>query len=390
VLALYKKLVEQHPDVEMFAFDYEEDRNGQFIYKQSPSIIPEIKKKIDNIKPELIELTIDNTQKYIKEKSFGFSKSRKQNTEKKEDKKDKDKKNQNQELVFEDLPYEKEIKDHIEKEKKHRDAMLKKKESVEAISKIQKRKFLNTTNTNNSQKKSSGNNNVINNQNISDDLSMIDDLSLSYNGDFLAKKNNTLNRVNSYLIDFDNNSNNLSNNLSNVSNENDLTNKSLISHNDEDPIKIKTIRLKERDNLFSKVEFNKPYSILTSIIDLQKDREIQYKLDKMRKNFKLDHFLEKEKKRGVDVDGLGRRKSFLKFIKYTQKKTNLNDYLKDLDKDKPKIEMKDEELEKNNKMKAIFELINENKKEENDKSNLDMSEFDNINKKDFDTKSKLE
>lgn len=42
VLALYKKLVEQHPDIEMFAFDYEEDRNGQFIYKTSPSIIPEI------------------------------------------------------------------------------------------------------------------------------------------------------------------------------------------------------------------------------------------------------------------------------------------------------------------------------------------------------------
>jgi hypothetical protein len=34
--------------------------------------------------------------------------------------------------------------------------------------------------------------------------------------------------------------------------------------------------------------------------------------------------------------------------------------------------------------------MNENKKEENDKSNLDMSEFDNVNKKDIDTKSNLE
>ena len=358
------------------------------------NILPEIEKRIANIKPELIELTIDNTQKYIKEKSFGLSKSMKKNIEQNEDKKDKDKKKQNQELVFEDLPYEKIIKDHHEKEKKHKEAMLKKKESVEAISKIQKRKFLNTTNTNNSQKKSSGNNNAANQQNISEDLSFIDDLSLSQNGDFLAKKNNTLDRVNSYLIDFDNNPNNLSNNLSNnqsnISNENELTNKSLISHDDEDPIKLKTIKLKERDNLLSKVEFKKPYSILTSIIDLQKDSEIQNKLDKMRKNFKLDNFLKKEKKKGVDVEGLGRRKSFLNFIKYTERKSNLNDYLKDLGKDKHKDEIKDEELEKNNKTKKIFELMNENKKEENDKSNLDMSEFDNVNKKDFDTKSNLE
>ena len=364
-------------------------KNSKNVVKRQ-SILPEIEKKIANIKPELIELTIDSTQKYIKEKSFGLTKSMKQITEKNEDKKDKNKKKQNQELVFEDLPYEKEIKDHHEKEKKHKETMIKKKESAEAISKIQKRKFLNTTNMNNSQKKSSGNNNVANHQNISQDLSCIEDLSLSYNGDFLAKQNASLNRVNSYLIDFDNNPNNLSNNLSNISNENELTNKSLISHDEEDPIKLKTIRLKERDNLISKVEFKKPYSILTSILDLQKDREIQSKLDKMRKNFKIDNFLEKEKKRGVDIDGLGRRKSFLNFIKYTEKKSNLNDYLKDLDKGKSKIEMKEEELEKNKKAKKIFELMNENKKEENDKSNLDMSGFDNINKKDFDTNSKLE
>ena len=46
--------------------------------------------------------------------------------------------------------------------------------------------------------------------------------------------------------------------------ENDITNKSLISHEDETPMKLKTIRLKEKDNLYSKVEFKNPYSILTS------------------------------------------------------------------------------------------------------------------------------
>ena len=175
------------------------------IATKNEAILPEIEKKIKNIKPELIELTIDNTQKYIKEKSFGLHKSMKKNSEKNEDKKDK-KNQQNQELVFDDLPYEKEIKDHQEKEKKHKQDLLKKKESAEAISKIQKRKFLNTTETN-SQKKNLVYN-TGNKSNISDELSQIGDLSLSHTGDFLTKKNTTLNRVNSYLIDFDNNENN--------------------------------------------------------------------------------------------------------------------------------------------------------------------------------------
>ena len=155
-------------------------------------------------------------------------------------------------------------------------------------------------------------------------------------------------------------------------------------------MKLKAIRLKEKDNLYSKVEFKKPFSILTSIIELQKDREIKNKMDKIRKNFKLDKFLEKEKKRGVDVDGLGRRKSFLNFIQYTEKKSNLNDYLKDLEKKNSLFELKGDDFEKNNKMKKIFELINVNKNEENAKNNLNISENETKSKKDFDTNSKLE
>jgi hypothetical protein len=110
----------------------------------------------------------------------------KKNSDKNEEKKDK-KKQENHELVLEDLPYEKEIKDHKEKDKKYKQDLLKKKESAEAISKIQKRKFLNTTETNNSQKKNLENN-LGNKSNISDELSLIGDLSLSHNGDFLEKK----------------------------------------------------------------------------------------------------------------------------------------------------------------------------------------------------------
>ena len=356
-------------------------------------LLPEIEKIIQNIKHELIELTIDNTQKYIKEKSFGLSKSMRQSSDKKEIKKDNQKKKgQNQDLVFEDLPYEKEIKEKNEKEKKNKEDFIKKKESVEAISRIHKRKQnMNTTNV--SLKKSAENNNGNNKSNISEALSFIGDLSLSKNDESITRKNTALNRINSYLIDFDKSmkkeeqSNNISINNDNKS-KNDETNKSLISNDNDDDMlyKLKSIKLKDKDDIYSKVEFKRPYSILTSVLDLQKDREIQSKLNKMRKKFKLDKYLEKETNRGVNVDLLGRRKSFLDFLQYTEKKKNLNDYIKE---EKSNI--------KNENEKNIFNLLNqknnENEKKSDNELNKSISENDNsqsFNKSGVDKKSKLE
>ena len=362
------------------------------------ALLPEIEKKVQNIRPEIIELTIDNTQKYIKEKSFGLSKLKKQTIEKTDKKNEKDKKKkENQELVFDDLPYEKEIKDKKEKEKKKAEAILKKKESAEAISKIHKKKALNMNN-NMSLKKSINNNNEADKSNISDELSCLGDLSLQHIGDTLTKKNTTLNRINSYLVEFDNN-NMKENNSNNIAakkekdtsqNENDLTNKSLISNDDKDDIinRYKTLRLKEKDDLYSKVNFKKPYSILTSVINLKRDREIKEKLNKLRTQFKLDKYLHKETERGVNVDLLGRRKSFLDFMQYTQKKENLNEYLK-----------KESNNKKLKKEKDIFDLLNkkkegdEEKKKESD-SNESGSGSDNGRKSSVlsneDNKSRLE
>ena len=344
--------------------------------------LPEIEKKIKNIKSELIELTIDNTQKYIKERSLGLSKNMNQKSEKKVNKKDKgSKKQQIQEIIYEDLPYEKEIKEKHEKEKKNKEDLMKKKQNVEALSRIQKNKLVNPSKKNNTSQKSG--NDIINKSNISQELSFIGDLSLSKNeqGEYLTKKSINLNGINSYLIDFDNDKDNKSNSISKIDNNNDLTNESLISNDEEKPIKSKTIKLKERDNLYSNVQFKKPSSILTSILDLQKDKELQNKLDKMRKKFKLDKFLEKEKKSGINVDGLGRRKSFLDFLKYTQKKTNLNEFL---------IEEKEKEKRKNEK--EVFDLINKNKneeKKEENKSYLNLT-VDEENKKFKNENSNLE
>ena len=154
---------------------------------------------------------------------------------------------------------------------------MKKKESVEALSRIQKNKLVNQSNINNSSKKSG--NDYANKAIISQELSCIGDLSLSKNehAEYLHKNSINLNGINSYLIDFDNDKDNNSNNISKVDDKNDLTNESLISNDDEKPIKLKTIKLKEKDNLYSKVQFKKTISILTSILDLQKDKELQNK-----------------------------------------------------------------------------------------------------------------
>ena len=164
-------------------------KNKKKIKAKAQARLPEIEKKIKNIKSELIELTIDNTQKYIKEKSLGISKNMKQKSDKKVDIKDKGpKKQQIQEIVYEDLPYEKKIKEKHEKEKKKKEDLMKKKQSAEALSRIQKNKLTNPSNINNTSQKSG--NDIINKSNISQELSCIGDLSLSNHeqAEYLKKK----------------------------------------------------------------------------------------------------------------------------------------------------------------------------------------------------------
>ena len=363
--------------------------------KKEKALLPEIEKRIHSIKPELIELSIDYTQKFVKEKSFGLSKRMKQNTDQNENKKDNQKKKaQNQEIVFEDLPYEKEIKEIQEKIKKRNDEILKKKESVEAISRIHEKRALSLTR--NSNKKTANNkNNKDNKSNISDILSFMDDLALPIIGDNINRKNTTLNRINSFLIDYDNEHSkkgihhkdktiNKDNYIEDEKeNENDITNKSIISkESNDEKLRLKVIKLKDKDDLYSNVSFKKPYSILTSIINLQKDKEIQEKMDKIRKNFKLDKYLEKETERGVNVDSLGRRKSFLDFMQYTNKRQNLKDYLQD-----------EKKISKGKKEKNIFELLNKKNKDEEKKSKSDSKSSnseDENNKSYIDKKAKLE
>ena len=68
--------------------------------------------------------------------------------------------------------------------------------------------------------------------------------------------------------------------------------------------RIKALKLKDKEDIYSKVEFNKPYSILTSVINLKKDKEIQEKYKKLRKNFKLDKYLEKYELKNLTLEAI--------------------------------------------------------------------------------------
>jgi hypothetical protein len=153
---------------------------------------------------------------------------------------------------------------------------------------------------------------------------------------------NSINNLNRYLLEFDNSVQNekkllnkMSFRLEEKKDEEDIKNESLISSpsiENEIPDnlkKIKTIKLDEKDDLYSNVKFNRPSSILTPVLKLIQDNKVQEKLQKMRENFNLNKYLDKEKEEGVNTDFLGRRKSYLDFLQYTEKQKDIKTYLKE-------------------------------------------------------------
>ena len=263
-------------------------------------MIMEIIQHMKNIHTELIDLSIDNTQKFIKEQIIYFTKEEnnyqesKDNLRKKLEKKQLDKIINNQIVLLEDLPYEKAIKLEIEKKKKEEEEK-ERKENFEAHAKLQlnkkadKRKGYNSRNMSDKNLKKEEKK-----RKLSDSLSFMSDLSLSEineseDDDKLSCTNtvNTILRENNKLLDEENKSN-----LSVIN-----TSRSLIS-NDDVILEEKIIKLNEKENLYSKVKFKQPKSVLKECIKEEKDKEIQDKLQRMRKRFNLNDYLKKEKERG--------------------------------------------------------------------------------------------
>ena len=111
--------------------------------------------------------------------------------------------------------------------------------------------------------------------------------------------------------------------------ENDLiitdnNNNSMISQ--KDILKCETKNIGSEEDLFEeKINFVKPSSLLNSIIKLNNEKDIQIKRKRMQDKFNLNNYLNKEKKKGTNLKNIQRRRSFLKFLKYTQEPKMIDD-----------------------------------------------------------------
>ena len=278
--------------------------------KINDSMIEEVKKYIFKINKELVKDSIDRTQKFIKEKTNNITKKiqkvgeddkEKNDLRKKLEKKGKKKAEFYQIVMEEDLPYEKEIRTKNE-ERKGNESKIKYQKQMNKAMKLEKEKTVKKNN---------------NECQIIDALSFISDLSLSNMEPNLLKK--SLIKEDSSCEDDNENENNDNFELINNTENSIRTKKDILL------CKTKNIDHGE-ENYEEKVNFFKPRSLLSSIIQLKNDREVQKKLKKMQDTFNLKSFLKKESFKGINLNKIGRRNSFLKFLKYTQEPKNLDNY----------------------------------------------------------------
>ena len=376
--------------------------------KQPKITLQDVQRRVLNIKEEILELTIENTQKYIKEKAFELSRNMNQIYESNKDNM-KDANNNNKkgsQIAYEDLHYEKKIKDQKDIENKKKEEMEKKNKEMQKFSKYMSKRITKSIRKRDAKKKEE--NNEVNKSNLSNLLSFYDDLNISKNedNDKLKRKGTAHNSVNKYLYEFDAASKVEKKFLNKISfreedkNQDEIKNDSSLISKDANDLEeknfqvSKTIELNDKDELYSTVNFPRPSSILNPVMKLIRDREVQEKLQKMRENFNLDKFLEKEREEGVNTDFLGKRKSFLEFLQYTESENNIENFdAKEKNKiTKPKSQIKKLKTVSSNNMsysenKSKLEDLIEDKCKDNvsflsydsnltvDKNNISMSDI---------------
>ena len=145
---------------------------------------------------------------------------------------------------------------------------------------------------------------------INNELSFMTDLSLSNLDNSFDDKNNDSVLIDGSLSDDDRItviSKKKNNNFSSSSNENSI-------------IAEKKLSLNEDDKIYNEVTFERPNALLPEILKLKNNNIIKERLKKIRENFNLNDFLQKEALNGVPISTLGRRRSYLNFIQYYQRK----------------------------------------------------------------------
>ena len=327
--------------------------------KKNETNVDIIKNLINKINRDLIFESVENTLKQMKDRAQNvFNKPKetdstyegeKNDIRKKLEKKAQKKEEMNKVKIEEDLPYEKEIR--LKKEKKKREfqkqqeqrkkelkmSKLKSKVSKKAYEQYKEEKMK-----------------ELNQEQIGDDLTFMSDLSLSNINQSFA----LLRRANS-IKEQEEEKYEPINEKSFIEKKNDIlkTEEKLIDH--------------ENDNLEDKVNFSRPRAILSSILELKNDAEIKVKLDKLRDKFNINEFLRKEARKGNNIKNVGRRKSFLNFLEYTNKPDDFEIFL---EKENKKIIKRESKLKrKESRKKQEDKKVSENSKQSYSKSNSNNS-----------------
>ena len=322
------------------------------LLKRNETSIDNIRRLANKINKDLIVESIENTLKQIKEKAHNVNKKMKnENTEMEEEKdairKKIEKKAQKKEEMYkvkmeEDLPYEREIRKTKEKQKKKLQTIREKKDKELKLTKF-KNKLSKRAYEHYKEEKMK----EINQEQIGEDLTFMSDLSLSKLNQSFAK----LKRANSIYDDEE-------------EKYEPVNEKSLMERKNDFIMQEEKIIQHENDEFEDKVNFGRPRAILSSILELKNDAEIQAKLNKLRNKFNIHNFLRKQGKKGNNLKNIGRRRSFLKFLEYTDKPDDFDQFLEE-NKDK---EISEEENNiKNVKQKEEVKNNEDEKLSENSK-----------------------
>ena len=301
-------------------------KKTQTVYNTNPNM---------KIYSSIISFAIYHTHKFLKERMSNYQKAevkkKKPDTanllRQKIEKKEIEKFNANQITVFDDLPFETELKEKQKKEelKRKKDAIRQKatfgkRDSI--YTELNYTRYVPEIHIKNPTEKK-----------INEELSFMTDLSLS-NDEFNQKTSEQQPKENNYLVlnentNFSFNENEV-NNFTNNSTFSDTS--SIIINKPKECVQRKYL-LNHENRIFLKSATEKPHSFLPDLLKLKNDREVQEKLEKMREKFNLERFLERNITIEESENVNGRRHSYLNFLQNIQDKRNYNEIFKGIGND---------------------------------------------------------
>ena len=283
-------------------------------------ILPKLEEKIYT---DAIEISINNTQKHLKDEMINFQKIVTQNViteesqlKQKLEKKEMERLIQNQILLKPDLSFEHEIREKIEQEKnkemqnRRKSSILGKNPTVPVLKKRTNKRNSNLVSRDMLKEIYQTKKYKVH---INNELSFMTDLSLS-NLDNSIDENKNDSLLNEKSISDDRNT---------IYSKKKIGGS--VSSEENSFIFDKKLSLNDEEKICNDITFQRPKSILPEILKLKNDVIVKERLNKMRENFNLNDFLQKEANNGVPISTLGRRRSYLNFLQYDQDKHYLDE-----------------------------------------------------------------